>query len=151
MNDWCGVDLSADSYFDATGGSYAGGIISPLVTGTSAGIFYHAGIVDKWYVFGGCPGINRFDVLTGIGDGFTAARYPDAFAEEMPAAIGASQMNQYDNVVRTMWFGFSFMYARDTANESPTIRNHILKDVIEYMENTTNPDISGTATPGFSI
>jgi len=150
MNDWCGVDLSADSYFDATGGSYAGGIVNPLVTGTSTGIFYHAGIADKWYALGGCPGINNFDVLTGIGDGFPAALYPDVYAETMPAAIQASKLKSGDNVVRTMWFGFSFMYVRDTAGQFPAIRNHILKDIIEYMENTANADISGTVTPTFS-
>ena len=55
--------------------------------------------------------------------------------------------NSYGKSARTMWFGFSFMYIRDAENASPPIRNHIMKDVIEWMQNSPNADITGDEVP----
>jgi len=46
-----------------------------------------------------------------------------------------------------MWFGFSFMYFRDIGPNAPMVRNLIFKEVIEWMQATTNPDITGEETP----
>ena len=48
--------------------------------------------------------------------------------------------------VRTMWFGFSFMYVRDVIAEAPIIRNHLLSDIIRWFENETEEDITGSKT-----
>jgi hypothetical protein len=149
MNDRCGVDLYNDSYFGATGGLISGGTTSPLVTGTTGGVFYHIGTPDEWIAFGGCPAVKDFDILTAIGPGFTAALYP-AIPATAPAAIQTAELNGLGYIARTMWFGFSFMYIRDPESQTPSMRNHIVKDVIEYLENPTNSYISGMTVPAVS-
>jgi len=142
----CGVVFVHNSYYEVTGGRTAGGVVTPLVTGLSTGIFYHSGVGDDFYVFGGCPIINSFDCLDKTTDAAYALKYPDYQGTQYYAGIQKEWANQHGRTVRTVWFGFSFMYIRDDEVTSPIIRNHILKDVIEWFENTANSDITGDET-----
>jgi hypothetical protein len=143
MRDWCGVNPINKSYFDLTGGRTMGGVVSPLVTGDNdLGLFVHAGVPDAWFVFGGCPVINDFDCLEATACGRYAMDYPAYNGYVWGSAIGAEGMNGNGQAVRTMWFGHSFQYVCDNLPAAPIDRFHIAADVINWMQNIVNPDIT---------
>ncbi len=138
MSTWCGVDFVATSYYAVTGGRTGGGV-SPLITGeTDAGVFVHSGVPDKFYAYGGCPVINRFDVLEKTAHGKYALGYPVYNATNRHAAIAASQLNPGGFYVNTMWFGFSFQYVRDDVNTAPIDRFELAKNVFQWMQEPTH-------------
>ena len=149
MNVWCGVDLAHDSYFDLSGGRLDGGVVNPLVTGDPAGgVFVHAGVPDQFYLWGGCPIINSFDVLEKTGGGEYALVYPDI--EEMTRASGVRcySTNAGGYGVRTMWFGFSFQAIRDDNWAAPIDRFHIVSDVIQWFQaGPVNPNVTDATAP----
>ncbi|HEY5132932.1 MAG TPA: FlgD immunoglobulin-like domain containing protein [Candidatus Krumholzibacteriaceae bacterium] len=135
MSNWCGVQLVNDSYFDLTGGYGGGATISPLLAGDpEANIFVHAGTPDKFYVFGGCPGINRFDVLGRTDYGAGALDYPAFGGMSYYAGISHSRTNSTGAYARTMWFGFSYQYIRNLIGVAPQARVHVAHDVFSWME-----------------
>jgi len=148
LGTWCGVALKNGSYFDLTGGLSGGGIINPLVTGVSA-CFTHAGIPDKFFAYGGCPAANDFDVLEKTGPGQYALMYPDYGGGSQYAAIQAEQTNAAGKLVRTMWFGFSWMNTRDNVLAAPIDRNEIYRDVTRcwLMGSVPSVDITGSDAP----
>ncbi len=140
MSSWCGVDFVATSYFDETGGRTGGGVVNPLITGeTDAGIFVHAGVPDRFYLFGGCPVINQFDVLEKTANGKYALSYPVYNATNRHAAIASTQMNPSGYAVNTMWFGFSMQYVRDDVRSAPIDRFEIARNVFAWMQFIVNP------------
>ena len=154
MNSLCGVDLiddpNAASYFGLTGGLMGNGIVTPLITGTSEGIFSHDGIPDQWLVYGGCPIINDFDVLGATENGVIAAEYPPFGPySNLPSVIQSVMTNSNECIVKTIWFGQSFMYVRDAEHTpgEPVIRNHIMKDIIEWFGTEVDPNITEAAVP----
>jgi hypothetical protein len=148
MNAWCGVDFVATSYFDETGGRAGGGVVTPLITGEAdAGIFVHGGVSDKFYAYGGCPIINKFDVLEKTANGKYALSYPAYNATNRYAAIASSQLNPAGFNVNTMWFGFSYQYLRDDVVSTPLDRFEIARDMFEWMQNITNPGVTPAETP----
>jgi len=152
LNDYCGVSLANFSYHEVTGGFSGGGVVSPLVKGCSEGIFYHADVADSFYVYGGCPYINKFDCLEKVGSSSHALSYPVYNGTEYYAGIQNERVNSMGRTVRTMWFGFSFMYVRDVLAEAPIIRNHLLSDIIRWFENETKDDITGSnTTPAYVL
>jgi hypothetical protein len=149
MSTWCGVDYVETSYFDLTGGLDGGGITSPVVTGHPNGIFYHGGSPDQFVAYGGCPGINEFDVLAVTANGVEALSYPD-YPELTPhiAAVQAENINTAGYTVKTMWFGFGMQYIRDIGSTSPMIRNTLVDEVFEWFGAIRNPDITQGEVPG---
>ncbi len=144
LGTWCGVSLKNGSYFKLTGK----GVVTPLVTGVSS-TFMHAGVSDKFYVYGGCPGLNAFDVLEKVGTGQYALKYPDYGGSAQYAAIQAERTNGVGVVSRAMWFGFSLMFMRDDVPGAPVDRNHIYRDVTRgwLMGTLTWPNITGADAP----
>ena len=147
LGTWCGVDLAQPSYFSLTGGVTGGGKASPLLTGDAdAGVFVHAGIPDKLYVFGGCPAVNGFDVLQKTANGKYALRYPAYNSTNYYAAIAATNVNSGNYGVYTMWFGFSLQYVRDDMKAAPIDRFEIARDVFAWSQNGINPGCYYTDT-----
>jgi hypothetical protein len=144
----CGANLAAWSYFDATGGYTGGGIVNPLVTGhADAGVFVHGGVPDKFYLFGGCPFINRFDCLEKTGTGKYALSYPDFGGASYHAGIANQTTNAGGHAVRTMLFGFSYQYVRDDVFSTPIDRFEIARDMFMWMNCATNSDVTDARTP----
>jgi hypothetical protein len=142
MTTWCGVDLVETSFSNLTG------IVNPLLTGDGdAGIFVHGGVPDQFYAYGGCPMINDFDVLERAGGGRWALRYPDVGGTSYYAAIANEQDNSHGQPVRTMWFGFSYMYVRDDVQSTPQDRFEIARDVFAWMQSATNANVSDAKIP----
>ncbi len=147
MSTWCGVDFVANSYFNETGGRTGGGIVTPLVKGSSSGIFYHAGVPDQLYAFGGCFIINQFDVLDKTANGQYALEYPVFQSTSRYAGIQSATTNPAGFEARTMWFGFSFMYVRNDAANAPIDRFHVAADVFQWFQNPVNIDVTPAETP----
>jgi hypothetical protein len=148
MNTWCGVDFVATSYYAATGGVPGHGNVTPLLTGEpDAGVFVHGGVPDKFYAYGGCPNVNRFDVLGKTANGKYALGYPVYNSTNRYAAIASSQLNPSGYAVNTMWFGFGYQYVRDDVSAAPIDRFEIARNVLDFMGDICNCDITRAETP----
>jgi hypothetical protein len=145
MSTKCGVTLVNTSYFELTGGR-PNGVVTPLILGdnqvTSRNIFVEGGIQDRFYAFGGCFIINLFDVLDVTAGGRPALDYPNYLGNRYLAGVSNDWLNGAGFPVRTMWFGFSFMYVRNDVNSAPIDRNDLAEDVFGWMQNPTKPDIT---------
>jgi len=148
MATWCGVDLVDNNYYELTGGLTGGGIVSPLITGHPNGIFYHGGSPDEFIAFGGCPGINEFDVLDVQANGVAALSYPDFAGSSYIAGVQAENTNTPGYTVKTMWFGFAINPIKDTGATSPMMRNVIVEEVLNWFNVISNPDITHSEVPG---
>ncbi|MBN1884485.1 MAG: T9SS type A sorting domain-containing protein [Candidatus Krumholzibacteriota bacterium] len=149
LNTYCGVEWVDGSYYDLTGGRLAGGTITPFVyaPNTPNNPLYHTTWGDSFYVFGGCPIINSFDVLEKTSGGEYALQYPDYGGESYYAGIFNTGINDGGFDIRTMWFGFSFAAIRDVTSASPTMANIVAKDIISWMQNDTESDITESEIP----
>jgi hypothetical protein len=135
---YCGVSFTGGDYHDLSG------IVTPLVFASSNANnpLWHTTWGDSFYVFGGCPIINQFDYLEKTGTGEYALDYPDVAGLPYYAGIYNNGINNSGNDIRTMWFGFSFMYVREAEVTVPLMRNQVVRDIIAWMENDTNSNIT---------
>jgi hypothetical protein len=141
LGDWCGISVVGASYFDLTGGMEEG-IVNPLLTGLN----HCAGL--SFYLDGGCPGINDFDVLEKTAPAQYFFAYPDYGGQSRYAGIGNSLTNSVANDVRTAWLGFSFMNIRN-GNPGVPARNLLAYRVIrEWLQFVgSREDITGADIP----
>ena len=129
MSTWCGVSLGNDSYFELTGGWEGSGDVNPLITGAVAGI-YGTGL--EFYLFGGCPILNGFDILNETANGVVALRYPDYESDQYAAGIQSTQTNSAGYDARTLWLGFSLMSVRDAELDAPLAREQLLAGFMSW-------------------
>jgi hypothetical protein len=150
MHDWCGVNLVDDSYFELTGGAFGGGVMNPQILTVDPGGYVNPFHPDSICLTGGCPSINYFDVVEGAGIGKNFLRYPDFGGESYYAAVGAQRINTAGSTVRTLWFGFSFMYIVDCDLDpvgGPIVRNRMLESYIRSWLLGGDSNIDITPTP----
>ncbi len=150
MTTYCGVHHLNDSYFEMTGGGEGGGlggVVNPLVKPVEVmgNPLWHTTWGDSFYVFGGCPIINGFDVLGAAGSAEHALRYPDFSGQPYYAGIYNENINDGGYGIRTMWFGFSFMYMRDTGPGEPMMRFQVCHDLNAWFWHDVNDDITDVA------
>jgi hypothetical protein len=150
LNNWCGVDYFHQSYVELTGGRGAGGRVNPRVAGNQAGILLMDGAPYRFYVYGGCPIINSFDVLDVAGTGVPALDYPDYGGTSYHAGIQNTSTNLHGQPVRTMWFGFSYQCVRDDALFAPIDRFALAKRVTDWMGGVTKENVTGGTVPGIN-
>ena len=127
MEDWCGTARVNSSFYEMTGGFSGGGIVNPLVTGVAGTAFEG----QEFYLSGGCRGIDDFDVLGPVGNGFCALEYPEYGGSSGCAAVLSSRVNLMGADVRLEWMGFSFMRIRNTVNGT-LARNEFLYAVMRH-------------------
>lgn len=144
MSTWCGVNFIHGSYFDLTGGRMADGVVTPLCVGTVGGIF---GSGLEFYAFAGCPIINQFDVIDATANGAVALLYPDYESDSYAAGIQSVTTNAAGYDAKTMWFGFSYMYLRDTDVATPSVRNTVWNDIYVWFNGIPNSDITEDEVP----
>jgi hypothetical protein len=154
METWCGVTLEHGSYFELTGGIPGAGIPIPLIHTIASPLYWNPMDPDSFYLDGGCPAINGFDVLEKTENGDYLLKYPDYSGMNFYAGIGSRRFNSVFSEVNTLWFGFSFMYIRDAAEampHAPIVRNRIMKEIMLYwMQGAGGPandDITGSDVP----
>ncbi len=136
----CNVSYVGDSYYAMTG------VVNPLVGSVFGSIFWGE-LSDGFYAYGGCPTINRFDYLDTLNSfGAHSLEYPSG-GPTLYAGIQSAWDKWDDYTVRTMWWGFSFMYVRDYDRYAPIIRNQLMEEIIYWFQNGTNPNITGDQTP----
>jgi hypothetical protein len=135
---YCGVDFVGDSYYELSG------TVTPEVESDPhvGNPLWHVSWGDSFYVFGGCPNINRFDYLEKAGNGEYALNYPDVGGTPYHAGIYAEGVNDGGYAIRTMWFGFSLMYMRDMELCVPMARTMVFRDVLNFMQHPLNGDIT---------
>jgi len=121
MEDWFGTELVHSSFYEMTGGLTGGGIVNPLVSGIEGMTFEGM----EFYLSGGCPVIDDFDVLRTVGHGIRALDYPEDGDSSACAAVLATRTNSMGLDIYTEWMGFSFMRIRNS-HESYPIRNAFL-------------------------
>jgi hypothetical protein len=118
--------------------------VNPLVKAAAVvgNPLWHTLWGDSFYIFGGCPLINRFDVLGTVGGSNYALRYPDFSGQPYYAAVHNEGINDGGYDIRTMWFGFSFMYMREPDCVSPMMRSQVCYDMNEWLWHHVNIDIT---------
>jgi hypothetical protein len=114
--------------------------ITPLGIGeatspSSVGIFDHGPPfgVDTLIVYGGCPVINDFDVITPIGAATSEMTYDGD--PSRPAIVAFDTLNTLGKPVATVLSGFSFHYIRDDRHMGIPDRADHLTDIIRYLGN----------------
>ncbi len=144
LADYCGVALVDESYFDLAGGN----AFIPKITAVPdpGNALWHTTWGDSFYLFQStCPWRVKFDVLDKTGPGEYALSYPDYGGSPYYAGIYSYRTSDSGQDIRTMWFGFSFMYIRDSWEYdayTPIMRNIVLRDIISWQCGDTNADIT---------
>ncbi len=119
--------------------------IAPKAIGTPGSCFTHATGPDTMVVFGGCLGINKFDVMQPTGSAVSEMLFANNPAYS--ATISQTTTNGAGATARVMLEGFSYDLIRDDragANGGVMDRVHHLYDVITWLQNTVNvPTASG--------
>jgi hypothetical protein len=112
--------------------------ITPLVVGDAGGMFQDGFGVDTMVVYGGCPLINDFDVLTAGGNARVEMSYHGKGITG-GAVISDTTTNAVGNTVGFILSGFSYHYIRDArAIGIPVRAEHIhrihtwLQDIADY-------------------
>jgi hypothetical protein len=122
--------------------------IAPLVIGETGGIFDHGAPngVDTMVAYGGCPGINDFDVLQPTGSSQLQMTYSGTGNATDGAVISFDSTNALGYPARVVLSGFSYDYIRDDRSAGIPDRTEHLSDIIRWLGNIT-PDPVGGNTP----
>jgi hypothetical protein len=151
---YCGVGAVLNSAYAVTGVASPGAcaVQDPGCPYTNP--MWHGTWGDSFCVLGGCPSINQFDVLEPSGDNACCAlEYkPDCckegamcsstFVPPLCAGVSNVGVNDFGYTYRTMLFGFSFMYVRECEPTVAMMRNQVVRDVVAWMENEVNSNIT---------
>jgi hypothetical protein len=123
--------------------------ITPLGVGEAAGagvppsvgVFDHGPPfgVDTIVVYGGCPILNDFDVITPVGTATIEMTY-DADPTN-PAVVAFDTLNALGNNVATVLSGFSFHYIRDDRPAGIPDRADHMYHIMSYTGDLTVPTI----------
>jgi hypothetical protein len=103
--------------------------VSPLLTATGAS-FIHHGVPDQLIALGGCPLINRFDVLEPIGSAIIEFPYPNS---GYGAVISQQTINSVGETAVVVLSGFSYHYIRDSHLGWPVARVEHLSDILRKL------------------
>jgi hypothetical protein len=99
------------------------GDIAPAGVGTAGGAFDG----DTWVIYGGCPLINDFDVMTPTGATMMHSSYGE------PAGNDAAEVAKASGFKRTMISGYSFINIRDDEADGTMDRAKHLHDILTFL------------------
>ncbi|UCH82676.1 MAG: T9SS type A sorting domain-containing protein, partial [Candidatus Latescibacterota bacterium] len=130
--------------FNLVGGDQVvlGEPVSPTLT-SSAESFFSDPSADTLIVYGGCPGINQFDVLLPTGMALTQFAYPNGSGS---GVISQSRTNTAGDTARVVLSGFGYEAIHDRLVGFPTARVEHLRDILTWLKNST-PDPTGAGLP----
>jgi len=117
---------------------YAG--VAPQVVGRPAGGGGQGAFAgDSWIAYGGCAGINDFDVAEPTGSTVMQSSYGAA------TAINGAEISKNTGNARVLLSGYAFQYIKDDTESGSTDRDDHLYDILVYLGN--NPDQPTDAKP----
>ncbi len=122
--------------------------VNPRVIGVAGGAFAHPSGPDTLIAYGGCFGINEFDVLQPTGSAISQARYNNN--PSYSAIISQITTNASSVQARVMMEGYSYDLIRDDragANGGVMDRVHHLYDVITWLQNTVDQPVGTPKVP----
>jgi len=141
-----GCELDRGNYYDCTGGILGGGIVYPKLIPTSGGCMEG---LDNFCLDGGCPYIQRFDMLSLLGttSGYALEYETGCESETKYAAVCNSDTTASGRPARAVSCAFSMMQVRDCDDDGALVRNEFLAKVLEFFGSGVNPDITDDDTP----
>jgi hypothetical protein len=120
-----------------------GEAVSPTLVGVGS-IFFHLGIPDSLIAYGGCPGINEFDLL-----GTTATTVAELAnpASGQIYMLSQATANQAASTARVVLGTFDANTMHQHQPGYPVARMEVMRDVLLYFQNNL-PIPSGIEEPG---
>ncbi len=110
--------------------------VSPRVIGVAGGAFDNITGPDTLLAFGGCPKINKFDVLQQAGVSVVQANYNGSAVHN--SSLSQRTTNAGGSTASILLEGFGFHYIRDDAPTGIMDRVIHLKKVLAYLGNVTD-------------
>jgi len=106
---------------------------NPLAVGEPGSCFDHILGPDEFIAFGGCPGLNDFDVITPVASATLEMNYGGAPGQSKGAIIGQITNNTAGVDVGVLLSGFSYHYIRDDVPAGIPARVHHLADISAWL------------------
>ncbi len=103
---------------------------APKGVGVGGGAF--AG--KQWIIFGGCPLINDFDMMTPTGGSVSQTTYLDVIAPGGDP-VRSAEISKITGTARVMIAGYSFIYIRDDVAQPIMDRVTHLRDILLFLQN----------------
>ncbi|MGM0483847.1 MAG: T9SS type A sorting domain-containing protein [Candidatus Krumholzibacteriota bacterium] len=140
-----GCELDRANYYDCTGGFLGGGVIYPRMVPVTGGAFDG---LETFCVDGGCPAIQKFDMLSLLGENSSyALRYEENCESETKYSAVTNDRNTLNgNTARAMTCAFSMMQIRDCDGDGALVRNEFFKKVLNFFTEGVNADITDDDT-----
>jgi hypothetical protein len=110
--------------------------VSPLIVGAPGGAFDNITGPDSMIAYGGCLGINEFDVLQPAGLSQAEAYYEGN--SSYAAILSQTTTNAQGATAKMLLSGYSFHYIRDDRPVPVMDRVIHMKKALEFLGNTTN-------------
>jgi hypothetical protein len=134
--------------FNLIGGDHvlAGEPVTPTAVGIGGSCFEHGSVPDTLLVYGGCPAINDFDLLTPTG----SAVLEMAYASGNGAVVAQTTTNSVSAKARVILSGFSYHEIHDDKVSFPPDRIDHLRDIILWLGNEVPSPTAVPAPPLFS-
>jgi Secretion system C-terminal sorting domain len=109
----------------------AGYGVAPQVIGMPAGGGGQGAFAgDTWIAYGGCAGINDFDVVDPTGASVLQSTYG------ANAGDNGADISQNTGTARVLMSGYSFQFIKDDSESGEQDRNNHLRDILVYLNNT---------------
>jgi hypothetical protein len=113
---------------------------APKGVGTAGNAF--AG--DQWIIYGGCPLINDFDMMTPTGTSISQSTYLDVIAPGGDP-VRSAEISKITGTSRVMIAGYSFIYIRDDVAAPIMDRVTHMRKILLYLQNNPGQPV-GTPT-----
>ena len=113
---------------------------APKGVGTAGNAF--AG--DQWIIYGGCPLINDFDMMTPTGTSVSQSTYLDVISPGGDP-VRSAEISKITGTSRVMIAGYSFIYIRDDVATPIMDRVTHMRKILLYLQNNPGQPV-GTPT-----
>jgi len=121
---------------------------APLGVGEPLSCFDHILGPDQLVIYGGCPLVNDFDVITPSGTAVLEMNYGSLPGQTRGAITSQVTNNSSGQDVGVLLSGFSFHYIRDAFPAGDLARVHHMEDILRWLNVNAGPPSVGQETPG---
>jgi hypothetical protein len=143
---------SAYMTFNVTSGDHVPTVgVAPYGVGVvgNKDIFYDSVFPDSLVAYGGCPGINDFDILVAEGDATVEMNYHGK-GTTAGAIVAKATVNPLNNTVGFVLSGFSFHYIRDAGAGGVPARSEHMFRILTWLQNPVTYPV-GAGTPSVAV